>query len=57
MSEDATEGDAAEETPLKKKSTPAKGKGKGKAATTATKSEDEPSPIKKEVDEVSEDGA
>lgn len=57
MSEDTAEGDTAEETPLKKKSTPAKGKGKGKAATTATKSEDEPSPIKKEVDEVSEDGA
>jgi hypothetical protein len=59
-SADATEGDAAEETPLKKKSTPAKGKGKGKGkktSATAANSEDETSPVKQEIDEASEDDA
>jgi hypothetical protein len=57
-SADATEGDAAEETPLKKKSTPAKGKGKGKkTSATAANSEDETSPVKQEIDEASEDDA
>jgi hypothetical protein len=54
---DAVEGDIAEDSPLKKKATPAKGKGK-KTPTTATKSEDEASPIKQEVaDEASGDDA
>ena len=48
LSVDAVEGDTAEDTPLKKKATPAKGKGK-KTPATATKSEDEASPIEQEV--------
>jgi hypothetical protein len=60
LSIDAVEGDVAEDSPLKKKSTPAKGKGKGKGkktSVTAANSEDETSPVKQEVDEACEDGA
>lgn len=53
---DAVEGDTAEDTPLKKKmATPSKAK--GKALASAAKLEDESSPVKKEVDEASEDDA
>ena len=45
---DAVESDIAEDSPLKKKATPAKGKGRKTPATT-TKSEDETSHIKQEV--------
>jgi hypothetical protein len=58
LSIDAAEGDVAEDSPLKKKSTPAKGKGKGKkTSVTAANSENETSPVKQEDDEASEDGA
>jgi hypothetical protein len=53
---DAVEGDRAEDTPLKKKkATPSKAK--GKALARAAKLDDESSPVKKEVDEASEDDA
>jgi hypothetical protein len=55
LSVDAAEGDAAEDSPLKKKSTPSKAK--GKALASAAKLEDKSSPVKKEVDEASEDDA
>lgn len=58
LSVDAAEGDTAEDSPLKKKSTPAKGKGKGKTAASAAKVEPESSPIKQEMaDEAFEDDA
>jgi len=53
---DAAEGETAEDTPLKKKkATPSKAK--GKALASAAKSEAKSSPVKKEVDEASEDDA
>jgi hypothetical protein len=54
---DAVEGDTAEDTPLKKKKKATPSKAKGKALASAAKLEDESSPVKKEVDEASEDDA
>jgi hypothetical protein len=52
---DAAEGEVAEDTPPKKKATPAKGKGKNLASVT--NAEDEELPIKQEVGEAFEDDA